>query len=149
MIRALLLLATLAEGLLGQPSPAPWQPSAACQAKADAFCATVCESHIADRCLDKEGAATLARKSGPSPMGWRCYSPGDLGNGNRTYTSGTCYCSRNSEILQVLSSCGDPDPSPPPGPSPAPGPPVPPQPEPPAPKPKSGLPSVNVFWHGQ
>lgn len=121
---------------------AGWAPSAACQAQANAFCLTDCWPQIETRCAS-EGAAGLARKTGPSPVQWRCYSPGTLTN-NETYRGGLCYCSRDAEIRAVLAACGDPDPSPPPGP-----PPMPPLPAPPVPQISSGLPSTNVFWRGQ
>ena len=128
--------------LLAAPALA-WAPSPACQAAADAYCARDCAPAIAAACR-AQGAATLARKSGPQPTEWRCYSPGALTD-NATYARGTCYCSRDAQIRAQLQACGDPDPSPPPAP-PAP---LPPLPEPPVPQLSSGLPSANVFWRGQ
>ena len=64
----------------------------------------------------------VARKSGaigqPDARLWRCYSPSTLVHGN--WSHGSCYCSLDAELRQVLAQCGTPDPSPPPPPPPPP-----------------------------
>lgn len=47
----------------------------------------------------------VARQSGPSPTSWRCYSPETLAQDHASYHSGSCYCTRDSQIQQVLSDC--------------------------------------------
>lgn len=103
---------------------AGWKPTPACQARIDAFCAQSCWPAIKSAC-QAEGEADLARESGPDPVEWRCYSPGALNSDNETYKGGSCYCSRDTEILAELAACGDPEPTPspiPPPPLPSPNP---------------------------
>ncbi len=88
---------------LGMARAAP--PAQKCQADADAFCERDCLPHIAARPCT---GPLLARKSGPTPEEWRCYSPSTLDSTNETYVSGTCYCSRDKPIREVLAKCEDP-----------------------------------------
>jgi hypothetical protein len=60
---------------------------------------------------DRHCNSTLARKTGPEPVMWRCYPSSELSpNGTWITGHGACYCSRDAEIRDVLAKCGDPDP---------------------------------------
>ena len=87
----------------------PWHPSTKCQAEADAFCASSCLPKISSSGC--KGPLTALR-SGPGKRQWRCYAASTLEKANSTYAHGTCYCSRNDDLLSVLRKCGDPAPSP-------------------------------------
>jgi hypothetical protein len=134
----LLLPATPTVGAAATPSP--WQPSAKCQAVADAACNSKnssfgphvdhghsCWVDIRSRPCD---GPMVARKSGPGePLEWRCYSPSTLaprpgggGGGGRNFSKGTCFCTLDSQLRALLAACGSPDPSPPPTPPPPPAP---------------------------
>jgi sialidase-1 len=107
-------------------APPAWQPSAKCQAKADAACVPCFDAIKSRPC----GGPQVARRSGGLSGGvelWRCYSPETLTANKTAYSHGTCYCSTDSMLRAVLTACGDPDPTPPP-PLPPPHPPPPPGP---------------------
>lgn len=46
-----------------------------------------------------------ARHSGPTGSAYRCYSPSTLEDDNATYASGTCYCTRDSQLGGILDEC--------------------------------------------
>jgi sialidase-1 len=137
--------------VVAAPAP-PWQPSAKCQAAADAWCNTgavaklkgkSCFEVIHDRPCDGPMLARKLGNAGSDRAAWRCYSPGQLTpdhkSFNKTNPSGDrCDCSESTNIREVLAKCGSPDPSPAP---PAPAPPT------PAPAPARG--GVAVFTSGQ
>lgn len=77
-------------------------PSETCQAASDAFCAQDCFSRIESRPCD---GPMHARRSGPLPAAWRCLSPSTLHSDNETYSSGSCYCTRDSELKGILADC--------------------------------------------
>eukprot|EP00035_Acanthoeca_spectabilis_P014612 m.281716 g.281716 ORF g.281716 m.281716 type:complete len:480 (-) comp16177_c0_seq2:109-1548(-) len=117
-----------------------WSPSPKCQAAANAFCLSSCVPKV-------HVNSTLARYSGPPPEMWRCYPASELDPTGTNYTSGTHYCSRDSEIRSVLKKCGDLPPSPPPSPEPNPN--IKPFPYPAVPEIGRGTASTAVFWRGQ
>lgn len=73
-----------------------------CQAKMDEFCAQDCYPKIQSRPCD---GPMYARQSGPSGNAYRCYSPSTLNDDNATYHSGTCYCTRDSQLSGILDEC--------------------------------------------
>jgi sialidase-1 len=77
------------------------QLSDECQKALDDFCAQDCFPKIASRPCD---GPMYARHSGPSSESWRCYSPSTLQD-NSTYGSGSCYCSRDSQLSGILADC--------------------------------------------
>ena len=114
----LLLLRMLGEATTG------WAPSAKCQAAADQTCNAdpsvfgpkvdhnhSCFVDIHARPCD---GPMVARKSGAIGTGerlWRCYSPSVLAHGGN-YSHGSCYCSLDPQLREVLAKCGTPDPNP-------------------------------------
>jgi sialidase-1 len=115
-----------------------WQPSPKCQAQADKSCAK-CYSALKNAPRNCDGPM-VARRSGAIRKGdeWRCYSPSTLTPDHRNYSKGSCYCTEDPEIRQLLKTCGDPDPSP--------APPTPPPPLKPGEAPCEGC--VAVFYAG-
>jgi hypothetical protein len=146
---AMMQAAALLPMMLAAPSSslAPWQPSAKCQAVADAWCNHGNDGNRNKSCFDlvrQRGCdgPMLARKSGPGKEQWRCYSPKTLTPDHKRYnvneTDNHCYCTVPAQMRDELAKCGSPDPTPAPAP---------PKPLPPAPPPAPG--GVAIFTSGQ
>jgi hypothetical protein len=89
----------------------------ACQSAIDAECVTDCFVHIKNRPCD--GPMVAVDNAMGKGEGWKCYSPSTLDSNFTKYESGSCYCSRDSEIKTTLANtpgCTPPTPPPAPGP---------------------------------
>lgn len=60
------------------------------------------------------GPTWVALHSGPGTARWRCYSPTTLTANHSAYKSGTDFCTRDAQILQILRTCKLPPRPPPP-----------------------------------
>ena len=73
-----------------------------CQKVADSYCELNCLPSIEGRGC---GANLVALKSGPGSSSYRCYSPEALNDYDDSYTSGDCYCTRNSALNALFAEC--------------------------------------------
>merc|ERR1719460_2200213 len=85
-----------------------WVPNKKCQAAADAYCNKDCLPKIAPRPC--KGPLVARKTTVEKSTAWRCHSPSTLNANETRYDKGTCYCSRDNPIRDVLKHCGDPDP---------------------------------------
>jgi hypothetical protein len=58
-------------------------------------------------------ATWVALQSGPGAAQWRCYSPSALNANHTAYRAGKDFCTRNTQILDILKTCKLPPPPPP------------------------------------
>eukprot|EP00054_Salpingoeca_dolichothecata_P015800 m.91606 g.91606 ORF g.91606 m.91606 type:complete len:447 (-) comp21663_c0_seq5:367-1707(-) len=100
MWHLLVSLATLTSQAIALVPPA-------CQQQLDSFCNSdkTCVSALSSRGDKLPLVARNDTDEQHGPPEWRCYSPSSLSPDLSHYTSGTAYCSRESQLVNILAEC--------------------------------------------